>query len=119
MAGSLGLEGRLTRFVVEPARGLGDRLGLGRGRLGGLFARRLGRLRTVGREVAARGTERLGLLALELLLRRAVLALQLEVLLDGVVEQAHRARKPSESRSWHPAWRSARSTRFLPARFAR
>jgi hypothetical protein len=83
-----GLERRL-RLVVEPARGLRDRLG----RRGGGVARlsRLRRLGSICVEVAARRTERLGLLAAELLLRRPVLALQLEVLLDGVVEQAHRA----------------------------
>jgi hypothetical protein len=53
---------------------------------------RLRRGVSLGRGPTPRGAERLGLLARYLLLRRAVKALELEVLADGVVQHSHRRR---------------------------
>ena len=64
--------------------------------------------------LAAGRAEGLGLLAANLLVARSVLALEVEVLADRVVEQAHRAEAYRETAA---GW--ARSTRFLPPRFAR
>ena len=81
-------------------------------------------LRFGGSHLAARRPKRLLFLALELVLRRAVLALEVEMLPDRIVENAHRAeayrgvRDVSGSRpraqAQPAAASSARSTRFLP-----
>ena len=66
------------------------------------------------RHLAPGGTERLFLLALDLLLGHSVLALQLEMLPDGIVEYAHRAEPyrghPEASHTAAPSRHSATST---------
>jgi hypothetical protein len=94
---------RLRGWLAHRGDGVDDRLGDGLGRGG--FRRRVGddllglrlgrgvlRLRRA-REVPPRGTERLGLLLRDLVLRRAVLALQVQVLSDCVVEDPQRRRR--------------------------
>ena len=71
------------------------------------------------RDLAPGGTERLFLLALDLLLGHSVLALQLEMLPDGIVEYAHRAEPYRGGEDGSGTSARARSTRFLPVRFAR
>ena len=72
------------------------------------------------RHIAPGGTERLFLLALDLLLGHSVLALQLEMLPDGIVEYAHRAEPYRGRGGWlRHELPERRSTRFLPLRFAR
>ena len=82
--------------------GLLRRLGLGR-RLRGAF-----RLREL---VALPRAERLLFLARDIVRIGSVLALELEMLTDGVVEESHGRRLPSAY--------SALTVRFLPDRFAR
>ena len=67
---------RLTGHLISDILGFRGRLGLGIARL--LL------------DLAARRAERLLLLPLELVLRRAVLALELEMLPNGFVENSHR-----------------------------
>ena len=71
------------------------------------------------RHIAPGGTERLFLLALDLLLGHSVLALQLEMLPDGIVEYAHRVEPYRGREDGSGTSARARSTRFLPVRFAR
>ena len=71
------------------------------------------------RHLAPGGTERLFLLALDLLLGHSVPALQLEMLADGIVEYAHRAEPYRGREDGSGTSARARSTRFLPVRFAR
>ena len=117
-------------------------VGPGRSRLsglGGLFGVRLGHngiavghfsfcFSALGlrRSLAPNGAERLFLLALDHLFGRSVLALQLEMLLDRIIEYAHRAEPYRGRLDGHgSAIRGAAtaprvvSTRFLPARLAR
>ena len=61
--------------------------------------------------VALPGAERLLFLARDILRIGSVLALELEMLADGVVEESHGRRLPSAY--------SALTVRFLPDRFAR
>ena len=70
------------------------------------------------RHIAPGGTERLFLLALDLILGHSVLALQLEMLPDGIVEYAHRAEPYRGGEDGSGTSSRARSTRFLPLRFA-
>ena len=102
------------RGFVDSARGAV----LGGSRGGGLLGRDdciFGLLR----HLAPGGPERLFLLALDLFLRHSVLALQLEMLPDGIVEYAHRAGTLSRREDGSGTSVRARSTRFLPPRFAR
>ena len=103
------------RGGVDALRGAGALGAVGLGRLRGAVSV----LCLRGSHLPARRPERLFLLALELFLRHAMLALELEMLPDGIVENAHRA---EAYRGMEDASGSGRcvadSTRFLPPRFA-
>ena len=70
------------------------------------------------RDFAPSRSQRLVLLALDFLLGHSVLALQLEMLPDGIVEYAHLAEPYRGREDGSAATADARCTRFLPARFA-
>src|SRR5215207_8212637 len=107
-------------FAVEQRRLLaGGRVAvLGGSRGGGLVGRDFGILALL-RHLAPGGTERLLLLALDLFLGHSVLALQLEMLPDGIVEYAHRPEPYRGREDGSGMSVRARATRFLPPRFAR
>ena len=67
------------------------------------------------RHIAPRGAERLFLLALDLFLGHSVLALQLEMLPDGIVEYAHRAEPYRGGEGWLRHERRVCAIRLLQA----